>query len=190
MKIGLFFGSFNPVHSGHMIIANHVANWSDLDQVWLVVTPLNPFKKSSNLAPDYERLHMVHLAIGNNPQLRACDIEFRLPKPSFTVDTLAHLREKYPQHIFTLIMGGDNLQSFHKWKNHDVILKHHNIMVYKRPDYILGDFQDDLRIQVVEAPLMEISSSFIRKSIRQNKSVQYLVPDAVWKYLDSNLVYV
>lgn len=189
MKIGLFFGSFNPVHTGHMIIANHVVNWSDLDQVWLVVTPLNPFKKSSNLAPDFERLHMVHLAIGNNIKLRANDIEFRLPKPSYTVDTLAHLREKFPEHEFTLIMGGDNLKSFHKWKNHKVILKHHNILVYKRPEYLMGDLQDNPRIEVVEAPLMEISSSFIRESLQQKKSVQYLVPDAVWKYLDSNLVY-
>jgi len=189
MKIGLFFGSFNPIHTGHMIIANHIVHWSDLEQVWLVVTPLNPFKKSSNLAPDHERLHMVHLAINENYQLRACDIEFRLPKPSYTVDTLAHLREKYPQHEFTLIMGGDNLQSFHKWKNHEVILQHHDIMVYKRPDYVSGKFQDHPNIEIVEAPLMEISSSFIRKSIREKKSIQYLVPEEVRKYIESNMIY-
>ncbi len=189
MKIGLFFGSFNPVHTGHMIIANHVAQWSDLDQVWMVVTPQNPFKKRSNLASDYDRLHMVFLAIGDNPMLRPSDIEFSLPKPSYTVDTLAHLTDKYPHHTFTLIMGGDNLASLHKWKNYEVILQNHEILVYKRPDYDLGDLQYHARITVVEAPLMEISSSFIRESIQQDKSVQYLVPDEVWKYLDANPIY-
>lgn len=189
MKIGLFFGSFNPVHTGHMIIASHVANWSDLDQVWLVVTPQNPFKKRSNLAPDYDRLHMVHLAIGDNPLLRPSDIEFLLPKPSYTVDTLTYLAEKYPQHTFSLIMGGDNLANLHKWKNYEVILQNHEILVYKRPNYDLGDLQYNAQVTVVEAPLMEISSSFIRKSIQLEKSIRYLVPDEVWKYLDAYPIY-
>lgn len=189
MKIGLFFGSFNPVHTGHMIIANHVANWSDMDQVWLVVSPQNPFKKHSNLARDYDRLHLVHLAIGDNPRLRPSDIEFSLPKPSYTVDTLAYLKEKYPEHRFALIMGGDNLASLHKWKNHEIILQNHEILVFKRPEYILGDLQDSAQVTVVEAPLMEISSTFIRKSLRMKKSVRYLVPEEVWKYLDANPIY-
>lgn len=189
MKVGLFFGSFNPVHIGHMIIASHVANWSDKDQVWFVVTPLNPFKKRSNLARDYDRLHMVNLAIGDNPQLRASDIEFGLPKPSYTVDTLAYLKEKYPEHTFSLIMGGDNLANLQKWKNYKVILDNYEILVYKRPDYVLGDLQDNHQVTIVEAPLMEISSSFIRRSLQEGKSIQYLVPDAVWKYLEVNPVY-
>ncbi len=189
MKIGLFFGSFNPVHTGHMIIANHVANWSDLDQVWLVVTPQNPFKKRSNLAPDYDRLHMVHLAIGENDQLRASNIEFGMPKPSYTVDTLTYLQEKHPDYEFTLIMGGDNLANLHKWKNYKVILANHHILVYKRPDYVLGDLANSDRVTIIDAPLMEISSSFIRKCLKEQKSVRYLVPDAVWKYLDETPVY-
>ncbi len=189
MKIGLFFGSFNPVHTGHMIIANHVANWSDLDQVWLVVTPQNPFKKSSNLARDYDRLHMVHLAIGDNPMLRPSDIEFLLPKPSYTVDTLAHLKEKHPDHDFTLIMGGDNLGSLHKWKNYEVILENYDILVYSRPTYDPGPLMDHERVTLMEAPLMEISSSFIRNSLKLKKSIQYLVPEKVWEYLDANPIY-
>lgn len=189
MKVGLFFGSFNPVHTGHMIIANHLAAWTDLDQVWLVVTPQNPFKQRQNLAADYDRLHMVHLAIGNNLHLRACDIEFRLPKPSYTVDTLAHLREKYPDHEFTLIMGGDNIRSFHKWKNHEVILAHHDILVYRRPGYVTDRFRDHPRVRFVEAPEMEISSSFIRRCIEEKKSIQYLVPESVREYLENNLLY-
>ncbi len=189
MKVGLFFGSFNPVHTGHMVIANHVAHWSDLDQVWMVVTPQNPFKRRSNLARDFDRLHLVHLAIGDNPRLRASDIEFGLPKPSFTVDTLAHLKEKYPEYTFSLIMGGDNLASLHKWKNYEVIVENHEILVYKRPDYPLGPMQDQARIQILDAPLLDISSSYIRKSIGLGKSIQYLVPDEVWKYLEANPIY-
>ena len=172
-----------------MIIANHVANWSSMDQVWMVVTPQNPFKKRSNLARDYDRLHMVHLAIGDNDLLRPSDIEFGLPKPSYTVDTLAHLKEKYPDYTFALVMGGDNLANLHKWKNHQVILENHEILVYRRPDYERGRLENEANVTVVEAPLMQISSSFIRKSIREEKSVRYLVPDEVWKYLESTPVY-
>lgn len=189
MKIGLFFGSFNPIHVGHMIIANHVANWTDMDQVWFIVSPQNPFKKSSNLARDYDRLDMVHLAIGDNLNLRASDIEFGMPRPSYTVDTLTYLKEKYPEHTFSLIMGGDNLANLHKWKNYQVILKNHKILVYKRPDYELGDLLTHNQVTVVEAPLMEISSSFIRKSLAQQKSIRYLVPDEVRKYLEENPIY-
>ena len=189
MKIGLFFGSFNPVHTGHMIIANHIAHWTDLDQVWLVVSPQNPFKERSNLAHDFDRLHLVHLAIGDQDKLRASDIEFGLPKPSYTVDTLAYLKDKFPNHTFSLIMGGDNLAYLHKWKNYEMILRNHDILVYKRPNYDLGQLRYEARVTVVEAPLIEISSSFIRESIRQKKSIRYLVPDEVWKYLEANPIY-
>ncbi|MEM9823825.1 MAG: nicotinate (nicotinamide) nucleotide adenylyltransferase, partial [Bacteroidota bacterium] len=139
MKVGLFFGSFNPIHVGHLIIANFMATQTELEQVWLVVSPQNPFKAKSSLARDYERLHLVQLAIDDNPKLRVSNIEFSLPKPSYTIDTLTYLKEKYPQHAFSLIMGGDNLGSFHKWKNYEQILAHHQIFVYKRPQYHLGD---------------------------------------------------
>ncbi|WP_236973774.1 nicotinate (nicotinamide) nucleotide adenylyltransferase [Membranihabitans maritimus] len=189
MEIGLFFGSFNPVHTGHMIIANHVANWSGLDEVWMIVTPQNPLKERSNLAKDYDRLHMVQLAIGDNPKLRASNIEFSLPKPSYTVDTLIYLKEKYPVHEFTLIMGGDNLQNLHKWKNYNVLLENYKILVYKRPEYLENQYQDRKNISLVEAPLMEISSTFIRKSLKKGKSVRYLVPDPVWAFLENSTLY-
>lgn len=189
MEIGLFFGSFNPVHTGHMIIASHVANWSDLDEVWMVVSPQNPLKKRSNLAKDYDRLHMVQLAIGDHPKIRASNIEFSLPKPSYTVDTLIHLKEKYPDHEFTLIMGGDNLHNLHKWKNYEVLLDHYKILVYRRPEYIDNAYKGRDNISVIEAPLMEISSTFIRKSLKTGKSVRYLVPDPVWEYLETSTLY-
>lgn len=188
MKIGLFFGSFNPVHIGHMIIANFMATQTELDQVWLVVSPQNPFKAKSTLARDYDRLHLVRLAINDNPKLQASNIEFDLPQPSYTVDTLAYLTEKYPKHDFSLIMGGDNLGSFHKWKNHEVILKNHEIYVYKRPQYDLGELAEHPKVHLMEAPLMQISASYIRKCIQEGHSIQYLVPKAVYEYLlDSNL---
>ena len=138
MKVGLFFGSFNPVHVGHMIIAEHMANHTDLDEVWMVVSPQNPLKKQASLAGDYDRLHLVNLAIGENLKLRSSNIEFGLSKPSYTVDTLVYLREKYPNKEFVLIMGGDNLATLHKWKNFEVILRDYQIYVYKRPEYELA----------------------------------------------------
>lgn len=189
MKIGLFFGSFNPVHIGHLIIANHMVEHTDLDQVWLVVSPQNPFKKRENLANDYDRLHMVEVAIEDNDQLRASNIEFSLPKPSYTIDTLVHLKEKYPRHQFSLIMGGDNLVHFHKWKNYEIILENYPIYVYKRPDYVTDRYQNHPNILIVDAPLMNISATFIRQSLRSGKSVQYLVPDPVWKFLEKSALY-
>lgn len=188
-KIGLFFGSFNPVHIGHMIIANFLAENSDLDQVWLVVSPHNPLKKKSSLAKDHDRLHLVNLAIGDNLKLRSSDIEFNLPQPSYTVDTLAYLKEKYPNKTFALIMGGDSLGSFHKWKNYEVILAHHDIYVYQRPNYDLGEFRDNKRVHILEAPFLDISASYIRKCIKKKKSVQYMVPDAVFEYLERTPIY-
>ena len=183
MKIGLFFGSFNPVHIGHLIIANYMATQTDLQQVWFVVSPQNPLKHKSTLARDRDRLNMVEMAIEDNPLLRASDIEFKLPKPSYTIDTLTYLTEKYPQHQFVLIMGGDNLATLHKWKNYEQILRGYDIYVYKRPQYDLGEFAMSPRVSLFDAPLMEISATYIRKCLTEGKSIQYLVPDAVGKYL-------
>lgn len=189
MKVGLYFGSFNPVHIGHMIIANHMINFSDLNQLWMVVSPHNPFKKKSSLANDYDRLHLVHLAIAGNSHIQASNIEFSLPKPSYTIDTLTYLKEKYPNYEFALIMGGDNLATFHKWKNYEQILEHHNVLVYQRPEYALGELENHPRITIVDAPMLNISSSFIRELIKKGKSVQYLVPHSVFEYIDANNMY-
>ena len=185
----MFFGSFNPVHVGHMIIANFLAYNSDLDKVWMVVSPQNPFKEKKSLAKDSDRLHLVNLAIGDNLKLQASNIEFDLPQPSYTVDTLAFLTEKHPEKEFVLIMGGDNLKSLPKWKNYEVILKHHQIYVYKRPDYELGELHDHPSIKIFDAPMMEISASYIRKEIKEKRSVRYLVPDAVFDYLEKTTLY-
>ena len=188
-KIGLFFGSFNPVHVGHMIIANFMATQTDLDQVWMVVSPQNPLKQKQSLARDYDRLHLVKLAIGDYLHLKASDIEFGLPKPSFTIDTLTYLKEKYTQYDFALIMGGDNLATLHKWKNHEQILAHYPIYVYKRPNYELGRLAGHPQVRLFEAPLMQISASYIRKCIKEGKSIAYLVPEAVHNYISSSNLY-
>jgi len=189
MKTGLFFGSFNPVHVGHMIIANFMATQTDLQEVWMVVSPQNPFKTKKSLAKDHDRLHLVHLAIGDNLRIRASNIEFDLPKPSYTIDTLTYLKEKFPKKEFALIMGGDNLGNFHKWKNYEQILANHEIYVYKRPQYDLGDLADHPKITILEAPLMQISASYIRRCIQKKQSIQYLVPDAVFEYINNNSLY-
>lgn len=189
MKIGLFFGSFNPVHVGHMIIANFMAENTDLDQVWFVVSPHNPLKLKKTLARDHDRLHLVRLAIDKNINLKASDIEFSLTKPSYTVDTLAHLKDKYPKNEFVLIMGSDNLKSFSKWKNYETILKYYEIYVYLRPGFEETDFDDHPKIKFFVAPMMHISASYIRKQIRHGKSVQYLLPDRVFEYLDETPIY-
>lgn len=192
MKIGLYFGTFNPIHIGHLIIANHIAENTDLDQVWLVVTPHNPFKNKSTLLDDYHRLHMVHLATADYPKLKPSDIEFKLPQPNYTVNTLAHLQEKYPQHQFALIMGEDNLKSFHKWKNYEVILQNHEIYVYPRAGTV-ADVHELLdghsKIHIVNAPSVGISSTFIRDSIKDNKNVMPMLPYKVWEYIDNNPFY-
>jgi len=189
-KTGLFFGSFNPVHVGHMILANFLATHTDLDEVWIVVSPHNPLKPKKSLARDYDRLHLVRLAIGDHPQLQASDVEFSLPKPSYTVDTLAYLREKHPDHQFVLIMGGDNLDTLHKWKNYELLLRDYEIYVYKRPDYALGDLQHHPSVRIFEeVPLMQISASFIRRCLKEGKSVRYLLPEAVHDYLMETALY-
>lgn len=189
MKIGLFFGSFNPVHVGHMIIANHMLNHTDLDSVWLVVSPHNPLKQKKTLAKDYDRLHLVNLAIGDELNLKASDIEFKLPHPSYTIDTMAYLEEKYPDKEFNLIMGGDNLYNFHKWKNYELLIKKYRILIYKRPEYELPDLIDHENVVVAEAPLLNISSSYIRKLLKEKKSIKYLVPDKVYEYLKDYPIY-
>lgn len=189
MTIGLFFGSFNPVHVGHMIIASHMVEQTDLKEVWIVVSPQNPFKAKSSLAPDYDRLHLVRKAIGDNVKIRASNIEFDLPQPSYTIDTLTYLKEKYPQHEFALIMGGDNLASFHKWKNYEQILANHDIFVYQRPNHEDHQFKGHPRIHIAEAPMLNISASYIRAAIRDGHSVQYLVPDTVYQELQISHLY-
>lgn len=188
-RIGLFFGSFNPIHIGHLIIANYMAEYTDLDEVWLVVTPQNPLKNKKTLANNYDRLHLVNLAIEDNPRLQASSIEFGLPQPSYTVDTLAYLKEKHPNDQFTLIMGGDNLRNLPKWKNYEVLLRDYRIFVYSRPSYALGELASHEHVRVfTEVPQMSISASLIRQSLKAGNSVRYLLPDAVYHYLmDSHL---
>ena len=183
-QIGLFFGSFNPVHTGHMIIANYMATQTVLDEVWLVISPQNPFKKRKNLAHHNDRYHMAQLAIGDTPYLRASRVEFELPIPSYTIDTLAHLRDKYPDYRFALIMGGDNLLNLPKWKNADIILRDFDIHVYERPTYELGELAEHERVTIHEGPILHLSATYIRGCIREGKSVRYLVPDAVVEELE------
>ncbi|PIB33093.1 nicotinic acid mononucleotide adenylyltransferase [Gaetbulibacter sp. 5U11] len=186
MKIGLYFGSFNPIHIGHLIIANQLVENSDLDQIWFVVTPHNPFKKKSTLLDNHHRLEMVYLATKDYDTLKESDIEFNLPQPNYTVNTLAYLTEKYPEKEFSLIMGEDNLKSFHKWKNYQVILDHHDIYVYPRisDGTVETQFDNHPKIHHVEAPIMEISSTLIRNSIKVGKNIKPLLPEHVWTYLD------
>ncbi len=189
-RIGLFFGSFNPVHNGHMIIANVMATQTDLDEVWLVVSPHNPLKPRKSLARDYDRLHLVHLAVGDNPHLRACNIEFGLPRPSYTIDTLVHLREKYPRYEFALIMGSDNLETLPRWKNYELILRDYHIYVYVRQGRTGGSLATHPHVHIVpDVPLLQLSASYIRQCIRQGYSVQYMVPDAVFHYLEASGLY-
>ena len=186
MKVGLFFGSFNPIHIGHLVIANHLVEYSDLDQVWFVVTPHNPFKKKSTLLDNYQRLEMVYRATKDYTKIKPCDIEFNLPKPNYTINTLVHLQEKYPKHEFALIMGEDNLKSFHKWKNYELILENHNIFVYPRvPENTEGtELSKHKKVHPINAPIMELSSTFIRNAIKEGKNVQPMLPQYVWEYLD------
>ena len=186
MKVGLYFGTFNPIHVGHLTIANHLAEHSDLDQIWFVVTPLSPFKKKSSLLDNYHRLEMVYLATKEYNKLQPSDIEFGLKQPNFTIDTLTYLFEKFPDHDFSLIMGEDNLKSFHKWKNYELILENHSIYVYPRISNgkIDTQFNDHPKIIKVDAPIMEISSTFIRNEIKEGKNVRPMLPENVWQFID------
>jgi nicotinate-nucleotide adenylyltransferase len=189
-QIGLFFGSFNPIHTGHLIIAEFMATRTDLDQVWFVVSPHNPLKNRNTLAKDQARLHMVRLAIEDNSKLKASNIEFSLPKPSYTIDTMIYLHEKYPQHQFSLIMGSDNLASIDKWKNFEVLLQRYPIHIYNRKGYPVRQVlvkKADLRSY--DLPLLDISSTFIRQSLQEGKSVRYMVPENVFEYLEGSTLY-
>lgn len=178
MKIGLYFGSFNPIHIGHLIIANHLLNESGLERIWFVVSPQNPFKNATGLLNEYDRLHLVQKSIEHDVRLKASEIEFSLPKPSYTIHTLAYLKEKYPEHSFSLIMGSDSFQNIGKWKNADVIIKNYPILIYKRNGFDV-DNTWDATIQVTETPLIEISATYIRDLIKKGKSIKYLVPSVV-----------
>lgn len=188
MKIGLYFGSFNPIHHGHLIIATHVLQETGLQQVWFVISPQNPFKQNHSLLNEYHRLHLVNLAIEGEKGLKASDIEFRLPKPSYTVTTLQYLQEKYPEHEFSIIMGSDSLQNLDKWKNAEVIMGRYQIFVYTRPGF---PPREDLpaKVTVLDAPLLEISSTRIRERIRSGRSIRYLVPEAVRDEIENNHYY-
>ncbi len=183
MKIGLFFGSFNPIHIGHMAIANYMLEFTDLEKLWFVVSPQNPFKKRSNLLDENHRLVLVNSAIEDNYKFKASNIEFSMPKPSYTIDTLVYLNEKYPDNDFVLIMGSDNLRNLKKWKNYETILENHEIFVYPRPGDNNLELMAHEKVSIVNAPLMEISSSFIRNAIKDKKDVRYFMPDKVAKYV-------
>ncbi|MHA6246576.1 nicotinate (nicotinamide) nucleotide adenylyltransferase [Pontibacter sp. CAU 1760] len=190
MKVGLLFGSFNPIHIGHLILANFMATNTDLDTVWLVVSPQNPFKPSNTLLHEFDRLHMVSLAIADNPNLGVSNIEFSMPKPSYTIDTLTYLQEKYPSYEFVLIMGEDNLPLFPKWKNSERILEYHKVYVYPRSGSVTTELPDMPQVTFVKAPILDISATFIRKCIKEEKSIKYLVPDAVADYMRVHKLYV
>lgn len=189
-RIGLYFGSFNPIHIGHIAIAGYMTEYEGLEQVWFVVSPQNPLKKKETLLDDYQRLYMVQLAIGDTPSLRASDIEFRLPLPSYTIDTLEYLREKHPGHQFCLVMGEDNLYTLHKWKNGLELVRKCPVYVYPRPgikkpaSQLLESILKETELHISRAPLMEISGTFIRDGIQQGKNMSYFVPEKVWKYIN------
>jgi nicotinate-nucleotide adenylyltransferase len=192
VRIGLYFGSFNPIHLGHLIIANTVGESADLKKIWFVLSPQNPLKEKKTLLPEYDRLHLLNLAIEDNPQFQASTIEFDLPQPSYTIDTLAYLKEKYPSHEFVLIMGGDQLPNLHKWKNYQKLISENEIIIYKRSD------EDQLPLEwkslaknvtLLDVPLFPISSTMIRQKVKAKKSIHYLVPEKVEQYILSSGYY-
>jgi nicotinate-nucleotide adenylyltransferase len=182
-KVGLFFGSFNPIHSGHMIIAGYMLNFTDLDDVWMVISPHNPLKEKKTLLADHHRYAMVQIAVEDNPRLRACNIEFKLPQPSYTIDTLVRLEEKHPDHQFVLIAGTDIFPSFHKWKNYEILLENYKFYIYRRPGFNAGDYENNPHVTIFDAPLMEISSSFIRQAVFDGREIRYFVPEKVYHYI-------
>ena len=184
MKVGLYFGTFNPIHIGHMAIANYMLEFTEIEKLWFVVSPQNPFKNKKHLLGDLHRLQLVNRAIEDDYRFAASSIEFHLPKPSYTIDTLTHLQEKYPQHEFWLIIGSDNLEFFHKWKNYEHLLANYHILVYPRPGFGTSEWLRFPHVKLVEgAPLMEISASFIRQAIAAGKDIRHFLPERAWKYL-------
>jgi nicotinate-nucleotide adenylyltransferase len=191
-KIGLFFGSFNPIHIGHLILANYILENSDMDELWFVVSPQNPFKDKKSLLTDHNRLDMVQLAVKNYPKMRASNVEFSLPKPSYTIDTLTYLKEKYPNYFFALIMGEDNLDSLPKWKNAEKLMSDYQIIVYPRT--FEGEKKDSEYLQhenisIVNAPIIELSATEIRNMIKEGKNVRPMLPPEVFEYLDGSSFY-
>lgn len=188
MKTGLYFGSFNPIHIGHLIIASHVLNEANLKEVWFVVSPQNPFKPSATLLNEYDRLHLVQKAIEGDGRLKASDVEFNLPKPSYTATTLAYLSEKYPAREFSLIMGGDSFQNLHRWHNYKAIADHYPIIVYNRPGFPVEN-GIGAQVNILDAPLLEISATHIRSLLKEGKSIKYLVPPAVEQEISTHLFF-
>jgi len=186
MKVGLFFGTFNPIHIGHLIIANYMAEFSDLDEVWFVITPMSPFKKKHTLLENYHRLAITNIAVENFPKLKTSDIEFKLPQPNYTINTLVNLVEKYPSNQFCLIMGEDNLKGFQKWKNYEAIIQNYELYVYPRisEGKTEHQFLNHPKIHSVNAPIVQVSSTFIRKAISEKKDISAMLPPNVWKYID------
>ncbi len=186
MNIGLYFGTFNPIHVGHLIIANHMVENSDLDEVWLVVTPHNPFKKKSTLLDNNHRFELAFLATEKYDKIKPSKIEFDLAQPNYTVNTLIHISEKYPQHNFSIIMGEDNLKSFHKWRNYETILEHHTVFVYPRitEEKTATQFDQHPKVHKIASPIIQISSTHIRNGIKAGKNIEPMLPEGVWKYID------
>lgn len=188
-NIGLFFGSFNPIHHGHLIIANYFLSFAPLNEIWFVVSPQNPLKNKKILADEYHRLEMVNLAIGDFPPFKAINVEFSMPKPSYTIDTLVRLSEKHPHYNFSLIMGSDNLINFHKWKNYEIILRDYKLLVYPRKDNLLNPFENNDNVKIIMAPQIELSSTFIRQSIKDKKDVRFFLPEKVYQYIHDCNIY-
>lgn len=190
MNIGLLFGSFNPIHTGHLLIANYMVEYTELDKIWFVVSPQNPFKVNDELLDENLRLKMIEMAIADDSRFEACNIEFGMPKPNYTYLTLTTLAEKYPEHQFTPIIGGDNLQSFHLWKNYESILENYQMFVYRRAGFhenpLLANHK---KISLYEVPLLNISSTYIRETLQAGKSIRYLVPKVVKEFIDEHHLY-
>jgi nicotinate-nucleotide adenylyltransferase len=188
MKIGLYFGSFNPVHTGHLIIANHILNETQLEKIWFIVSPHNPFKTESALLNEYQRLHLLKVSTEDDPRIKISDIEFSLPRPSYSSVTLLHLHEKYPTHEFSIIMGSDSFQNLHKWKNYEYIVKNYVIYIYRRPGFEIHN-AINAKIKIVDAPLLQISATQIRQHIKAGKSIRYLVPDKAREEIEKGNYY-
>lgn len=189
VEIGLFFGSFNPIHIGHLVLANYMLEFTPLEEIWFVVSPQNPFKEKNSLLDQNQRLYLVNLAIEDHPRMRSSNIEFALPQPSYTIHTLVHLHEKYPQHHFSLLLGQDNLKNFSKWKNYEEILKKYKLYVYPRPGSEPSEFDRHPSVIFTDAPVIDISSTFIRKGLKEKKNLRFFLPQKVWEELESSDTY-